>query len=243
MASPPRSNEQMLNQNGRVASRMCRFLREPPEAVFRQEQHIPEEARFLHPVKLIPSVLQARHVAEVIHHDVREDERPCGFHDILECNGGPRCLVLKQVRQVAGDLIHEGLDGGVTWLGKDCVLTKLDGVGRTGPDGRLVVVVFDADDQVDRIPVLCRNPPGDGLVWGDVDVGLQTAFLQQDEVSHKISLENGIRQVCEGIGEGVIEPFADVGVHVVVREALVPPPGICRSPFVRETDSALRWIF
>jgi hypothetical protein len=56
------------------------------------------------------------------------------------------------------------------------------------PDGLLVVIVLNADDEICTAAVYGRDPFPNGPVREDVDVGLDAAVVEQDEISQKFGL-------------------------------------------------------
>lgn len=229
----------MLGQNPRV---VVRNVAQRPKRYLRHNKHIPDQHRFVHQSHLIPIMLHARNLREVIHENLGERPGPRGPHDIGERRALASFLRGHELTQVLLGKLDEVLDDGMTRFGHHDELGELDGIRLVGPDAILVVVALHADDDVHLIPVLLRYPVLHRLPSLHIDVRPDAAFFQEDQVPQVIRLHHRVvqarEQVCDHLGEVV----DDEGVLVEVGDAFVAELGVDGAPLVAEALGAVRRV-
>jgi len=145
-------------------------------------------------------VLEVLGVVEVAEDGVRPDGGARKLDDALVHLGLGEDAGLLHAQRVLGDGRDDIAQHGVAGLGLDGPLAELDAARvplvPVGPVG----VCLDADDEADGGPVEVRGQPVDGGLERDgVDVAVDAAAGEQDQVAEEVGLEDAERQRLVGL--------------------------------------------
>ena len=184
-----------------------------------QDDDIAHPLRRLDAGEVLPGdvALAGRHievvlVVEVIEDGIGPDSRPGELHDRLLLGrgvGAERAFAL-HLQRVLGDLGDDLAQHGMPRFGLDGPLAELDAARVPVVPVRSIGVGFDADDEAVRgARHLGRHPVHGGFERRRVDVRVDAAAGEQDQVAEEIGFEHRLREGIVGF-----EHVGDRGVEM-----------------------------
>lgn len=179
----------------------------------RQHHHITDLLRALHSRKIapgdIPDAIKEFLIIEEIKHRVRPHRRPRKLHHLVVADVQRTHLLPPQ--RLLRDARDDAAQHGVSRLGLDGPLAQLDAPAvPLRPVLAVGGVDFDPDDESDRLVRHgLRDPVERRAQRMRVDVGVDAAPREEDEVAEEVGLEDG-----EGEGLVSLQDFREGGVEV-----------------------------